>query len=556
MSGDISNPDDVADAGADLDAMVAAQAAAERNRRSPAEIKRAEIARRSSDSMEFFQQSEGGNGDRFASRFVGRILLDDAAQRPVYYVITEESNRWVRDTTGQRTRWAREVITEMRERATAMLEAAQTAGDQNAERAAKEFLKFARMSDTPTRINSMLRMACESWHMTVDPGAEFDQRSDVICCADDTLIELKPDGIEVRKVRPEDMITKSTSVRYNPGILLDPPQAVVEYQEMFMPDRERTRRVRKVIGQSLRGGNIHRLFVLMLGKSTTGKSQLMEAVQAALGDGYASTGKQSVFRNNSDDKARPDILHVLTKRIALFNEASEEWELHGDRVKDITGGGNVAVRQMYSGTVVEKAPQFTPFMLTNTLPTINGVDGGTKRRLMVIRWDHELPAGVVEDPNIKARFVADPAVREWCLAWAVQGYIDAAREGLEDCKAEFALDTEAAFKELSGISAFLEWAQAEGRLAAVREEELSVYGVKQRFITLAQLFDLYVYWAKHYGNEHDRRRAKSERKFNSELKEIHGWEETRSGERRWAGWELVALRNLIAVDAAALVGRN
>jgi P4 family phage/plasmid primase-like protien len=549
---DINNPDDVADAGADLDAMVAAQAAAERKRSSRAQLKRAEIARRATDDMEFFQFSEGGNGDRFASRYVGRILMDDSGQRPVYYVVTEESNRWRRDTTGERTRWGREIITAMRQRAGQLLDNAQT---QQEETAAKEFLKWARQSDTPTRINSMLRMACESWHMMVEPGADFDQRSDVICCADDTLIELRPDGIEVRKVRPEDMITKAASVRYNPGILLDPPQAVVEYQEMFMPDRERTRRVRKVIGQSLRGGNIHRLFVLMLGKSTTGKSQLMEAVQAALGD-YAATGKQSVFRNNSDDKARPDILHVLARRIALFNEASEEWELHGDRVKDITGGGNVAVRQMYSGAVVEKAPEFTPFMLTNTLPTINGVDGGTKRRLMVIRWDHELPAGVVEDPNIKARFVADPAVREWCLAWAVQGYIDAAREGLEDCKAEFAIDTEAAFKELSGIFAFLEWAQAEGRLARIPDEELAIYGVKQRFVTLAQLFDLYVYWAKHYGNEHDRRRAKSERKFNSELREMHGWVMDRSGERRWQGWELVALRNLVAVDAAHWVGQN
>jgi P4 family phage/plasmid primase-like protien len=534
---------DVADAGADLDAMVAAMAAEERKRSNRAQLKRAEIARRSSDDMEFFQFSEGGNGDRFASRYVGRILMDDSGQRPVYYVVTEESNRWRQDTTGERTRWGREVVDAMRSRAKELLDAAEVAGDQNAERAAKEFLKWARQSDTPTRINSMTRMACESWHSMVDPGADFDQRPDVLCTADDELIELVPgEGIRQRPVQPGDMITQATAVRYNPGILREPPQPVVEFCNLFMPDREYERKVRKVVGQALFGGNIHRLFVIMVGQTTTGKSQLMEAIDAALG-GYSATGKPSVFRNNNDDRGRPDILQLLTKRIAIFNEASKEWELHGDRVKDITGGGNVAVRALHSNEVIQRRPMFTPIVLTNELPTIHGVDSGTRRRLLVVPWNHSLPPGVVEDPNVKERFVRDPAVLEWCLAWAVQGYIDAAREGLEDCRAEFKLATEAAIEQLSPVHAWHQHAVESGQLYQQSETQMAAYGSLSRCATLEQMHGLYVAYVKAHGNLADRRHMLSLTEFNTEMKKL-GWEIKKSGAHRWKGWEIAALANL------------
>lgn len=551
MSGNINDPKDLGDYGDQLDAMVLARATEERKQEDENERLRRIIAKRAKDDTLTFSFTDGGNGDRFASRRVGQILLYDEKQRPEYYIVDEFSKRWVRDGKGssKRTRWAREIVDELRDAGKLVALAAENEPDpatrRQLEQQAKSIMGWAKQSDTTARYHLMARIACEAHGMLVDPVTDFDVRRDVLACQD-TLIELQSDGIHPRPITPEDMISMTTSVRYNPGILRTPPREVVEYLNMFIPDPATERLIFKIFGSALLGGNIHRLFVLILGASTTGKSQLMEAVEAALGD-YAGTGKPSVFRGNNDDRGRPDILALLKRRIAVFNEASKEWDLHGDRVKDITGGGNVAVRALHSNTIVEEQPHFTPFILANNLPTINGVDGGTKRRMMVISFNHELPAGVPEDSNIKQAFVASEAVREWMLARLVQGYIDARREGIADCRAAFDLDTSRAFEKLSPVHGFITWMKENEKIDFMSEEQMIGHGWKSKCVLKGVLYSYYADYIKHYGDRRDRDRVLSLTDFNDELERNFGWTEATSGGRRWAG---VVLRDVVVNGAA------
>lgn len=532
-------PDDLADAQADMNAWFSAEVTQARETIDEMARLRREAAARRDDPMEMFTWTEGGNGDRFAAHNAFRILMDASNPKQRIFYIIDESGRWVQDQTAQRTRWAREIVDRMRDRADEIENIINGPLAATAPLTAQQLVAFRRWVNTSDKGQAYLAMAtvgCESHGMVVNAAEQFDVRRDVIV-AQDTLIELLPTDIRPRKVRPDDMVSFSTTVPYDPGILRHPPRAVVEYLNTFIPDTARERKIWKVAGSAMLGGNQHRLFVIVQGGTTTGKSQLFEAITAALGD-YAGTGKPSVFRGSNDDRGRPDLLHLLNKRFVLLNEASQEWELHGDRVKDLTGGGNIAARALFSNTVVEKPPQFTPFMITNALPVVTNIDAGTKRRLMVIRFDQELPAGVVEDTNVKARFVADPEVRRWCLARLVQGYIDAAREGLDDCKEAFRFDTEAAFAQLSPVSSFLAWMHSEDMLM-----EVGPHAPVSSCITVSDMYHWYTHWVQKYGGFRDRRKPLGKKEFDKELEENHGWKQKKSGAHRWLGWQLSSMAN-------------
>lgn len=523
------NPDDIADKGAEVDAYWAAIQSEERKRISAMMRLRNAIRARAGDDLVMFPFSDGGNGDRFSSRNVGRILLDGTKKTErIFYYLDDDTKRWVKDTIGQQTRWCREIIASMRDKHE-QLELQQ-------DPLAQPFAALIKASDKISGYNAMATIGCESHGMMVNPMEHFDVRADIIA-ANDTMLELRKNGVHPRDITAEDMVTMTTGVPYEPQILARPPKPILEYHQTFMPDGERARLFYKILGSSLLGGNKNRLFVIMKGKSTTGKSQIMEAMEAALGD-YVGTGSPSVFRGNLDDKARPDIIALLKKRIALFNEASDAWELHGDRVKDLTGGGKTAVRNLYQGDIITVRPQFTPVILTNEMPRIVGVDSGTKRRLLVIAFEHSLPAGTVEDPDIKQRFIEDENVQKWLLARLVQGYVEATREGIDDALIAFSLDTLNAFVELTNTGAFLSWLEDTGQLRKLSEDEQKAGRIKSTYPPLDMMYDRYKYWALNRGGRRDKFDYLDYGDFNKDLKANHGWTTVKSGVHRWEGVQL------------------
>ena len=94
----------------------------------------------------------------------------------------------------------------------------------------------------------------------------------------------------------------------------------------------------------------------------------------------------------------------------FFSEASKAWELHGDRVKDLTGGGTITARRMRSDEFEDVRPRFTPVLVTNSLPRIIGRDPALLRRMLVFNFTNRPD---VEDPSVRDRFVRDPAVHDW-----------------------------------------------------------------------------------------------------------------------------------------------
>lgn len=333
--------------------------------------------------------------------------------------------------------------------------------------------------------------------------------------------------VDPRDVDQRDVVTRRTSVNHEPGAT---SPDLDEFVETFLPGEGEADFVWKVLGSALLGGNVHRLLLIALGGTTSGKSMLAEAVSTTLG-GYAVPVGTSVFRANQDDRPRPDLLRALPARLAYAQEASEHWELHTDQVKRLTGGDPIVARAMHSNTMVERAPSFTPLIITNEMPRIKGADAAICRRLLVLKFGHTLPPGV-EDVTIKDRFIRSEEVQRAILARLVDGCLRSQREKIvEGIPTSFVRASLDAFEELDHVETFLLSQREAGVLVPVD----AVQTPSSQFVQVSELYAAYRWWVATEGDADDRRQQLGRKQFVQRLKS-RGWETIRSNGIRVVGW--------------------
>jgi putative DNA primase/helicase len=325
----------------------------------------------------------------------------------------------------------------------------------------------------------------------------------------------------LRPSRPEDMNSRRLGVVYDPAAkspLLD------QFLETFLPEVEDQRFVFAVLGHALRVGNAQRTFPIFQGDTTSGKSQLFAALHKIL-DAYACAIGASVFRANNDDKPRPDLVNAMFTRVAYATEASKSWALHADQIKRLTGGDMLPYRDLYQG-VVNKLPRFTPMLVTNVMPRITNADVPTKRRILVIRFEHSLAPGK-EDPRIKQRFLTDESCLRAILARLVAGARDPVATDVTKIPKKYVLATMNARGDVDHTDEFLIWLADEGYLEDVKEDVPA-----SACVLTSELHSLYSYWIRKHGDDIDRKDALSMRGLNAALTE-KGWNSTRSAGTRW-----------------------
>src|SRR6185436_12097819 len=216
------------------------------------------------------------------------------------------------------------------------------------------------------------------------------------------------------------------------------------------------------------------------------------------------------------------------------------WELHGDRVKDLTGGGTVSARLMRSDDFHDIRPTFTPILVTNVMPKIIGADPALLRRMLVFDFNHR---PLVEDVTIRDRFIHDPEVQTWLLARLVRGYEESVREGLGDVIVAQGIATMEAFDNLTHLGSFFRWLTDTDQLTLVPEDEQGAYGVKSTFVTLKDTYDRYSFWVREYGAKRDTAAKFDYETFNEQLRN-NGWERVKSGAWRWKNRRLVPLLHI------------
>jgi putative DNA primase/helicase len=159
------------------------------------------------------------------------------------------------------------------------------------------------------------------------------------------------------------------------------------------------------------------LIPICQGGGKNGKTTLFTGARQALGD-YHSLVSDKVLLGNPNDHPT-ELMDLRGARFALVEETPEEGKLDVQRVKKITGSGELTARYI-RGNDVTFPITHTLFVTTNHKPLVNQTDFGTWRRLALIRFPYTFN-GPKADPNLRDRIKRNPAVHRAALAWIVEG---------------------------------------------------------------------------------------------------------------------------------------
>jgi putative DNA primase/helicase len=279
------------------------------------------------------------------------------------------------------------------------------------EDAIKAILSWASVSGNLGKIKAALEGANKAEGMEIERDG-FDSKPDLLNFLNGTL-ELRPNGTTVlREHRKTDLLTKIIPFNYVPeasGTRWD------GFLDQFLPEQDLREWAQQAVGCSLFGENSRRAMFWAMGPTSSGKSTFSMALQKAFG-GYAGPFKLSLFRESQDERHRTDIVAAMPRRIIFASEASSNWTLHADSIKQLTGNEGLQARVAHAADFKETPPAFTPWVVTNGFPNIPGRDAALDRRMFVVPFPHTI-AEVKEDDQYRVSI--EP---EAVLAWAVGGW--------------------------------------------------------------------------------------------------------------------------------------
>ncbi len=147
-------------------------------------------------------------------------------------------------------------------------------------------------------------------------------------------------------------------------------------------------------------------FVLSDGTLTcnsNGKSKTVELLQMAMGD-YATILPVTVLTQKKGSSSSPnsEIAQLRGIRFAVLQEPEGKDEIQIGCMKEMTGGDYLYARKLF-GNPFKFKPQFKLLLTCNKLPTIDGNDNGTWRRIRVTPFESEF----TDNPILPHQFMRD-----------------------------------------------------------------------------------------------------------------------------------------------------
>lgn len=228
----------------------------------------------------------------------------------------------------------------------------------------------------------------------------------------------------VRDSRRSDMLTMSTAVSVQEGAN---HKAWDDFLDKFLPDPEIRRFAQKVFGYSLVDHNPSKLLVFLWGPSNTGKTTILEAMAAALGDYAAPMNAQRLFGFQGSGP-NPELVSVMNKRMLILSEVGDGHRLSSNAIKQATGNDLQQARKNHSNHIVNSVPRFTPYVSTNNPPNIDRGDEALKNRILVLPFKHPHPPHRTDPKNdLKQNKEISSAI----LWWIIEGCRMYLEEGLE-----------------------------------------------------------------------------------------------------------------------------
>lgn len=316
-----------------------------------------------------------GNAQRLVDRYADRLRWAPANEH--WAVYDSGTGLWAPRGADERAKGLGRKTVERMEREEAGAYSAEEGTGKNGKGSRRDdWFKFVASCRSTGRVRAMVDQAKTKRSLQISVN-DFDASPNLVHCTNGVL---DLDSLTLLPHRAEHYCTLTTGTAYAPDAR---DAAWDDYLDTFLPDEELRDYVQLLLGYSLLDGNPDRLFVIVQGGTSTGKSTFNEAALASFG-GYAAPFTLSLFRANQDEKPRPDIASALPRRFLSTTEASQQWRLHADHIKKLVGGDTLSARYPFDKEYTHRVPAFTPWLFTNQVPTIDGRDQALDRRVLVL----------------------------------------------------------------------------------------------------------------------------------------------------------------------------
>jgi putative DNA primase/helicase len=259
---------------------------------------------------------------------------------------------------------------------------------------------------------------------------------------------------ELRPGRPEDMISRSTLIAYNPDA--ECPRWQRFLREVFAGDDELIDWFGLLVGSSLVGRS-KELLAVHRGRGANGKSVAIRTLRRALGEYAVAIAVETLVNaKRSAGEATPDLMVLRGARLAFATEPDKAAKLRGGTLKRLVSIDQMTGRGLY-GSPASWEPTHSLHLATNHLPAADDATDGFWRRIALVPWAVRFGKpgedGLPEEPNLAETLAGEAA---GILAWAVRGAVAyASGRSLWPFPAAVRVKTEAYRAEEDKLGAFV-----------------------------------------------------------------------------------------------------
>lgn len=262
----------------------------------------------------------------------------------------------------------------------------------------------------PRVVVNMDELDRHPWHLNT-PAGMVDLRTGQITAPDPTMLATKTTA-----AAPDFTTTNDTLEAF--------------LADTFGPNVELRGYVQRLIGLSLVGQIREQLLPFAHGPGANGKSTLLEAVMHAAGvgpTGYAMSAPAEMLMVRRHSEHPAELAQLSGARLVVCSELDDGQKFAEARIKQLTGGDSINARFLY-GQPFTFTPTHTIWLLGNHRPQARTGGMAFWRRVKLVSFDHIVPPER-RDPALGAKLAAaGPHV----LAWAIQGAVDYATNGIKE----------------------------------------------------------------------------------------------------------------------------
>lgn len=186
-------------------------------------------------------------------------------------------------------------------------------------------------------------------------------------------------------------------------------------EEIFEPNPDLPEYLQRAIGYAATGLMREHVFHLLIGTGRNGKSLLVEALAAVLGEYTLAIAADTLAKAHDLQRPRPDIALMRGKRFVFSQEANRGTPLDEALIKKLTGGDTISARVLHQNPITFKSSAKL-FLSTNHAPEISGTETAIWRRMRLIPF--KISFAGREDVTLSKQLENE---REGILAWIVEG---------------------------------------------------------------------------------------------------------------------------------------